>query len=495
MLERITPEEAGVSSAQVAELIELLNRRGMPMHSILMMKGDKLFAEYYWAPFHKDFCHRMFSETKSYTSVAVGLLVEDGLIDLDRPMWEYFPDKIDGELPENLKKQTVRQMLMMTTVGDPGSWFNESYEDRTYMYFNHNRNEGIRAAGTIWEYDSAGSQVLSSLVERISGKPTFDFLYERVLRHLGGFETATMLRTRNGDTWGDSALLCTSRDMIRFARFVMNYGTWEGKRLMGEEYLRAATAKQADTSEFDRPVFQNGYGYQIWRTEAGGFAFNGMGSQFTVCLPERDLIFVCTADTQGMPHASDFIIGAFFDTVVYKMENSPLKADPVSQKRLAEATSELKLYAVSGAADSPMREELDGAAYDCAENPMGWREFSLHFAKDGRSGELHYENAQGKKVLPFGINCNEFGKFPQLGYSNDFGGLRTTDGFTYDDAVSAAWLQDNKLAIRVQIIDRYFGNGTWFFAFNGEDATVRMTKTAEDFMNEYQGYAVAKRRK
>ena len=495
MFEKITPEEAGISSARVAELIEVLNRRTMPMHSVLMMKGDKLFAEYYWAPFDRDFCHRMYSQTKSYTAVAIGLLEEEGKLSLDRPIAEYFPEKIDTPLPEMLKRQTVRDMLMMTTVGECGFWFDEKYEDRTYMYFNHNRGGVLRAPGTIWEYDSAGSQVLSNLVEKLSGMTTFDYLNEKIFKHLGTFKTATMLKTRNGDTWGDSALVCTPRDMISFARFVMNYGTWEGRRLMNEGYLRAATARQVDTHEFEYPVYQHGYGYQIWRTEQNGFAFNGMGSQFTVCLPDEDLIFVCTADTQGLPNAPDFILGSFFDIIARNISKSPVKADPVSQKRLEEATRDLRLLAITGAPDSPLRRELCGAVYECSENPMGWREFSISFSEDGNGGELHYENAQGKKVLPFGINHNVFGKFPQLGYSNDFGGLRTADGFTYRDVVSAAWLQDNKLAIKVQIIDRYFGNGTWFFAFRGDDATVYMQKTAEDFLAEYQGYAVAKKRR
>jgi len=494
MFEKITPEEAGVSSAHVAEFISALNRRSMPMHSVLMMKGDKLFAEYYWAPFNKDTIHRMYSQTKSYTSVAIGLLAEEGKIDLDRPMSEYFPDRIDKELPEFLRLQTVREMLTMTTVGEAANWFAHTEEpDRTHMYFTLNRKNG-RSAGTIWEYDSAGSQVLSTLVEKMSGMSTFEYLNEKIFRHLGTFRTATMLKTRNGDSWGDSALVCTPRDMMSFARFVMNYGTWNGKRLMNEEYLRAATARQVDNSENLELVFRHGYGYQIWQVEEG-FAFVGMGAQFTICLPERDMIFVCTADTQGLVNANDFIVGRFYDTIVRNMSKEPLPECESATRVLKNATSDLRLYSVKGAEDSPMRKQLDGAVYECdVPNPMGWKTFSLSFSEDGKTGTLTYVNAQGEKKLPFGINHNVFGKFPQLGYSNDFGGLRTTDGFMYDDAVSAAWVQDNKLLINVQIIDRYFGNGRWTVAFKDNYATVRMFKTAEDFLNEYNGVLTAKRK-
>ena len=47
--------------------------------------------------------------------------------------------------------------------------------------------------------------------------------------------------------------------------------------------------------------------------------------------------------------------------------------------------------------------------------------------------------------------------------------------------------------IKVQIIDRYFGNMLAMFSFAGDTAVVRMHKSAEDFLQEYQGEFVARR--
>ena len=496
MFEKITPEEAGISSRYVTKFINTLNKRSMPMHSVLMMRGDKLFTENYWAPFNKDFCHRMYSQTKSYVSVAIGLLEEEGKLSLDDTIASYFPEKIYTDIPEVLKKQTIREMLTMTTVGmtpNAINWFaDESFDDRTKFYFNAGRDDAIHSAGTGWAYDSNGSQVLSSLVEKLSGTTLFNYLNEKIFKHLGTFKTATILKTRNGDSWGDSALVCTPRDMMSFARFVMNYGTWNGKRLMNEAYLRAATSKQVDNTEHGG-VYGNGYGYKIWVTEQNGFAFVGMGGQFTICLPERDLIFVCTADTQGIAHAYDLIVSNFFDIIVDNLTDSSLAESKKDLAELEALSSSLTLYSMKGAETSAKIKEYDGTVYNCLPNPMGITKFSLHFSEDGKTGEFRYTNEQGDKVLPFGINHNLFGKFPELGYSNDFGGLRTTDGFMYDDAVSAAWLQDNKIGIYVQVIDRYFGNCTIYIAFKDEHAAVFMRKTAEDFMQKYTGSITAKR--
>ena len=91
--------------------------------------------------------------------------------------------------------------------------------------------------------------------------------------------------------------------------------------------------------------------------------------------------------------------------------------------------------------------------------------------------------------LPFKLNENYFGKFPELGYSSDVGGERTTDGSKYDCATSGAWLCDNKIMLFSQIIDRYLGNVSMCFAFNDEKIAVTFYKTAEDFLWNYNGQA------
>ena len=490
MFEMITPEQAGISSKHVADFISFCERRSITMHSVLMIKGDKIFSENYWAPFHKDFCHRMYSQTKSYVGVAIGLLEEEGKLNLDDPMAKYFPERIDRELPHYLAEQTVREMLTMTTCGHPARWFSAGDPDRTHLYFA--TSDSSRPAGTYFEYDSPGSQVLCSLVEKLAGKSLFDYLNEKIFSELGTFKTATILKTPCGDSWGDSALVCTSRDMASFARFVMNYGTWNGKRLMNEAYLRKATTKQVGNQRTGFDLYEsNGYGYQIWMTEQGGFSFNGMGGQFTVCVPEKDFIFVCTGDNQGYTGFGQVLFSALFDKIVNNLGDAPLEEDVPSYKALCEATKNLKLRSMKGDTYSPLMETIHGREYQCASNPMGITRFSMNFYQD-KPCEFRYTNGQGDKVLYFKLGENAFGKFPQLGYSNEVGGQRTTDGFLYNCAASAAWDDATRLKLYVQVVDRYFGTLYMLFAFKGDEVAVNMTKTAEDFFGEYAGNLVGK---
>ncbi len=489
MFNIVSPEKAGISSLLVEKFVKALNSRGLVMHSVLLARGEDIFAECYWKPFDKSFCHRMYSETKSYVAVAIGLLLDDGKLKLSDKIVDHFPEKLGSGPHGYIKDLTIEQMLKMETCGVKGVeyWFYDDDPDRTHQYFNENK--GSDPAGMRWEYDSCGSQVLCSLVEKLSGKSLFDFLNERIFSYLGTFKTATILKTKTDDSWGDSALLCTPRDMASFARFVMNYGAWQGKRLMSEDYLKTATSRLVDNNlnGFDG-AFSQGYGYQIWRVK-DGFAFNGMGAQLTLCIPSKDLIFVCTADNQGFVSAKDLILSAFYEIIVDNM-GEPLEEDDGAYANMKNCFEAQELYSMTGDSTSPFEKELNGKVYTCEENPMGIKTFSLKFNGDG-TGEFHFENAQGKKVLPFGLCKNVFSKFPQLGYNNDHGGLKTDDGFMFDCATSAAFREEKKLLMKVQIIDRYFGNILITLSFKDDIAYVSMNKIAEAFLEEYHGSLIA----
>ncbi len=486
-----SPEKNGVKSGNIADYISFLKRRGIIMHSILMLRGNDIIAEYYYAPFHKDFRHRMYSETKSYVSIAIGLLEEEGKLNLDDKIVDWFPEKIDCEIHQNLKEQTIKNMLMMETASYPDYWFTSGNPDRVNLYF-HGRAKPY-PAGTIWEYDSPGSQVLCALVEKITGKNILDYLREKLFNKMGTFKTAEILKTPNGVSWGDSALICTPRDMLSFGRFVMNYGTWNGERLMNEKYLREATSCLAYNSPKGFfSAHSGGYGYQIWKMERDSFAFVGMGGQLTICVPDKDFIFVCTGDNQGNGQAYDLIINGLFDMVVNKIEDSPVDVCEEDIQRLKEETKNLELWHINGKEKTILTDEINGKKFICEENRCGISEFTLKFNDDG-TGKFRYKNEQGDKTLPFGINKNVFAKFPQFGYSNEYGGIRTTDGFMYDCAASGAWVDEKKFMLRVQIIDKYFGQLTATFAFKGNSAVLHMEKTAEDFLDEYYGYILAKK--
>lgn len=489
MFNIITPEQAGISSKAVEKFIRKLEERGLYTHGILLMRGDSIFSECYWAPFTKDSIHRMYSQTKSFVGIAIGLLEEEGKLNLDDTLASYFPEKIHSRLHPWLAEQTIRQTLLMETTGPSGYWFyDDTAIDRTEYYFR--TKQSTHPAGTFWEYDSPGSQVLSSLVEKLSGMPLLEYMKQKLFNHMGTFQSAKVLKCRNDDSFGDSAMVCSLRDIASFGRLLMKGGVHEGKRLMNERYIREATSCLVDNDDTGfGENFHVGYGYQIWQAPRGGFAFVGMGGQLTICLPQKDLLLTTYSDGQGHLSASGpyaLILTAFYDFIVDELRDEPLPEDPRAYQRYLALADSMKLKHLPGNTDSPYASGIDGVRYVCDENPMGITEFMFRFGPD-QTGVFHYTNAQGEKVIPFGLGKNVFGEFPQLGYAREHCCVPTTDGSMYACAASAAWREERKLLLKVQIVDEYLGNFVAIFAFRDGHATVRMAKTAEAFLNEYHG--------
>ena len=261
---------------------------------------------------------------------------------------------------------------------------------------------------------------------------------------------------------------------------------------MSEAYLREATSPLVcnNTSGFYH-VFHHGYGYQIWCTEQNGFAFVGMGDQITICLPERDFLFTMTSDNQGNPAMRQLIVNALFDIVVASMQDSPLPEAPEENAALRHTLSTLTLRSLPCGKRAEFWSKISGKTFLAEENRAGIRSLSLTLGAE--NGTLTYENAQGQKVLPFGIGKNEITRFPEYGYSDEVGGIPGPEDFTYRAATSLGFVEEKKCMLRVQIIDRYLGNFTLTLAFKDENTvTVHMEKTAEYFLKEYDGEFVAR---
>lgn len=532
---QITPAQAGIPAHCIKAYLETLEAHRLSTHSILIERGGAVCFEHYWAPFTADTPHRMYSATKSLTSMAVGLLLQDGKIRLDDPIGLYFPDEIRLSTNEALHRQTIREMLTMTTARLPHlHWMQAKPVDRVRFYFEDSADGSIEESidcgtcepGTNFRYDSNGTFILGALVERITGMKMIEFLRSRILARIGVSQEARILTCPGGHSWTDSGLLCTTRDLAKIGRFLANGGVFEGEQLLDPAYIRAATAKQIDTDTIGAEDWNlYGYGYQIWRTYRDSWLFWGMGSQFMLCVPEKDLIFVSTGNNQGNPIDMRVLIKNFFDLIVDHIdEEDPTgprvgrtdeeNAGEASQKNseasdyaaLLQYASTLKLAAARGEKSSPIEAQISGRTWHLAPNPMGITRIRLDFTEDG--GTLFYTNAQGNKELPFGRCENKFGDFPEEDYDDEIGTV-PVPGHKYRCAASAAWTMPHKLFISVQIIDNYLGRLNINLGFKedrlaadaaGTDGNVagagtinrlgvHMNKSAEAFLENYQGYA------
>ena len=105
-----TPEAQGIPSKALERFVDKLKEQKIPVHSILMARHGHMIMEAYYQPYDKEKLHRMFSETKSYTSLGIGLLVSDGVIRLEDKICQYFPEYLPGKVHPWLEEMTIKDM-------------------------------------------------------------------------------------------------------------------------------------------------------------------------------------------------------------------------------------------------------------------------------------------------------------------------------------------------------------------------------------------------
>src|SRR5688572_26131764 len=126
LLPRSTPPAQRIRPASLAALLDRLDERSVEAHSVMVVRHGQVVAEGWWAPYSADRPHLLYSLTKSFTSVAVGLAVADGLLALEDRVVDVLPDHVPADVQPQAKQLTVHHLLSMTTGHDedalPGAW-------------------------------------------------------------------------------------------------------------------------------------------------------------------------------------------------------------------------------------------------------------------------------------------------------------------------------------------------------------------------------------
>lgn len=472
-----SPENVGIPSSAIINFVERIDREQICMHGFLLLRKGQIAAEGYWAPYSQNSMHRMYSVTKSFVAMAIGLMVDEDKIALDDKVVQFFEDKVPENVHPYLAQATIRDLLMMSTPHNSTS-YTRNDDDWAATFFHKTPSH---PPGSIFAYDTSATVILNTIVERISGVPFLEYMRERLLDPIGFSKDARCIQTPEGTSWGGSGALCTLRDMAKLAYVCANQGRWNDQQLISEQYIQQATSKQIDNSLQGRV----GYGYQIWMMENNGFAFRGMGSQLAFCFPDQDFIFACISDTQGAGATGEGIEEAFWEEIYAHLADSPLPEDADQLATLNDKINHLQILPQRGQKTSSWEQKINGKWYHLHENRMGITK--MRFVIDGDEGTWEYENATGEHQLAFGIGKKVQASFPETHYSGDRIGVPANRG--YHCLSSAAWVEEHKLNMLVYITDHYLGTLKMSFSFKDNDIGVYMTKVAEWFLDEYAGFA------
>jgi len=470
--EKVDFTKARVPAEAVGKFQKRLERERVLIHGFAMLDEGKLLAEEYYAPFTADSLHRMFSVGKSFVSLAIGLLQEEGKLSLDDYICDYFTDKakITGkecryvpaeddnriypyeEMHPWLQQLTIRQMLTMTTC----------HGKTTYKMFDGDWVESFfripptNLPGAVFSYDTSSSHVLSALVEKLSGRKLLDYLRVKAFDKIGVSKEAYFMPDPAGVSQGGSGLNCKLRDLLAVAELVLNKGVHGGEQLLPADYLEEATSFQISTQQQPAYDEQLGYGYQIWRGRHDCFYFYGIGGQLAVCLPGEQFVLVTMGNTLENKNGIKCILDAFFEEVYpYLGENF----DDTDCKAESETASVPKCF-------------INGKEYSFEANML--KISKLQLCLEEKCGVLHMTKEESVFDLQFGLDDYEKTTFPWTGAECHCHG---------------AWVMEDMFFIRCYILGPDMANLYICLRFTGNGVTVKMTKGADDAMKNFEGVA------
>ena len=453
----MTNEHAGIPALAVSRMLDRIEENGLRIHGFTLLRGGVTAAKGYWAPFRAGVPHRMFSVSKSMTSMAAGLLIADGKLRLTDLICDYFPDKLPGKVPGELRRLTIRDMLRMATCHKFTTYKLVKDEDWTRSFFTY---PPTQEPGAVFFYDTSSSHTLGALVERLTGEPLIGFLQTRLFDLVGAADDKRWLADPVGVSQGGTGLMMTLEDLAKTAQFCLRMG--KGTQL--EPYLRLATAKQIETPLQDYAEQRFGYGYQFWRTRNNGFAMFGMGGQMALCLPDLDTVLCTVADTQLERDDYQTICDAFWREIFPWLSCAPA-SKPEEWDALETRLGTLQMRPVEHV---PAFEGAYGREYAFGANPL-----ELAFLRLDEHG-LTYENASGRCVLPYGKGGWAASAFPGLGEPC---------------VTSGGWIAPGLFLLSSALTGDYPCGVDMQLSFTDDRVTVQMRSVRELRMAKYGGVA------
>jgi CubicO group peptidase (beta-lactamase class C family) len=275
------------------DLILLVKKQNLQVLNVIVRQDGNVIAKH---DFKEEKPTLLWSVSKTFTSMAVGIAMEEGYFKVSDRIIDIFPEIKLEQRNENLDKLKVHDLLCMGS-GHADCPINKAdwSDGKTYDLFQLFLNEPfIYEPGTHFTYDNSATYMLSKIISTTTGNHLDDFLDQRIFRHLDipkpKWETCI-----KGIPLGFSGLYLTAEQLSRFGQLILNKGMWNDKQLIPVNFIEQASSVQINTKDFN-PFFatadhHQGYGYQMWMNSyPGSFRMDGLYGQYVVMLPDKNAV-------------------------------------------------------------------------------------------------------------------------------------------------------------------------------------------------------------
>ena len=433
--DRVSPASVGIAPRQFELLYDsLLTSDLTELHHLIVMVDGKVAGELHPAPFKAEHRHTLYSVSKTFVAVAVGLAVDEGKLSVEDELSKFFP-----EYASTIKGVRIKDMLTMQSGFKTEGGMRNKQQDWVDYYLSR---ELVAQPGTRYSYDSIETYLLSAVVQKVMGKNVLQLLNERVFGPMG-IEDVEWELCPKGIVTGGWGIYMSAMSQAMFGQLLLNKGEWNGQQLISSKWV-----DEMMTVRVVRDA--NDYGYQIWLCEyPGAWRADGAFGQYIIIVPQKNMVIVLNqcSRSKGWPER-----GNIWNTVVKNCLNCTIETTPKALESLNNYEASASLPLLNGQATNELAKKYNGKKFELEKNKLNWKSVKFNFDADKISIELVEEDGS-KSVIVTGYKqwlSSKLGGYPNysIGAQNRFSGIT---GPFYTGACYA-W-NENVLSIKVHYVN------------------------------------------
>ncbi|PZR28831.1 MAG: serine hydrolase [Citrobacter freundii] len=450
-----SPESLGISSQAILDFIEAAEKeRPDELHSFRLLRHGQVAAQGWWAPYNKDEPHMLFSLSKSFTSTAIGIAQAEGLLNINDRVVSFFSEQAPAEPSPNLYAMRIRDLLSMNTG------HNDDATDRmrkdTISWVKKFLSLPVEhKPGTHFVYNSAATYMLSAIIQQKTGQTVLAYLTPRLFDPLG-IPHPTWEKSPEGINVGGWGLMIRTEDIANLGQLYLQKGKWKGKQLIPASWVEEATKKQTSNGSNPDSDWEQGYGYQFWRTRHDLYRGDGAFGQFCIVFPKQDAVLAITSGTASM----GAIMNLVWKYLLPAISEKPLTENSRAFKALNDKLKSLKLSVLKDLASPADISLISANRYVLDPNDEGITAISFDLKTTDPSITIEINGRSS--VIPFGNGELKKSVYPWPA------------GEDTPVAASGGWTSTDTLKVRTYLYQTPYAF-TYTIGFKGEEATIIRT--------------------
>jgi CubicO group peptidase (beta-lactamase class C family) len=328
------PEVQGLDKVRIKKLIKRINNnRIQGIDSLLIVRNGYLVTEKYFNGWSRDRLHTLQSNTKSITSLLVGIAIDQGSItSVDDKVVSFFPEyQRIRNLDDRKAAMSVRDLLTMRTGFD---WSEDRYEGSPLQRLNTCECDWLKLVldwpmreqpGTRFEYNSGGVILLAGIIRNATGMNTDAFAQQFLFDPLGIRQVGWYRGQPDALPHTGGGLLMRPRDMAKIGYLLLKKGRWGDRQIVSESWFNESMQhwiRRPRTFRFH----PTDYGYLWWLMPIDGasgdgepdadiLTASGAQGQWIFAIPRYDMVVVVTGSANDFAVPVDFLYSDILQSV------------------------------------------------------------------------------------------------------------------------------------------------------------------------------------